>query len=51
MITNWLLKVSWEALLTPVTYLVVGKLKKAEGVDLYDMDTDFSPFGSDKQTA
>lgn len=44
MVTNWLLKVVWEALLTPVTYLVVGKLKKAEGVDLFDTDTDFSPF-------
>ena len=32
MITNWLLKVVWEAVLTPVTYLVVGKLKKAEGL-------------------
>ncbi|MEE4338344.1 queuosine precursor transporter [Erythrobacter sp.] len=48
MVTNWLLKVVWEALLTPVTYLVVGKLKKAEGVDLFDIDTDFSPFGSEK---
>lgn len=48
MITNWLLKVIWEAALTPVTYLVVGKLKKAEGVDLFDTDTDFSPFSSKK---
>ncbi len=45
MITNWLLKVVWEAVLTPVTYAVVGRLKKAEGIDLYDIDTDFSPFG------
>lgn len=44
MITNWLLKVMWEALLTPVTYVVVNRLKKAEGVDLFDTDTDFSPF-------
>ncbi|MEM6474962.1 MAG: queuosine precursor transporter [Pseudomonadota bacterium] len=49
MVTNWLLKVLWEALLTPVTYAVVGWLKKAEGVDLYDTDTDFSPF-STKET-
>jgi len=47
MVTNWLLKVLWEALLTPVTYLVVNKLKKAEGVDLYDTDTSFSPFSSE----
>lgn len=45
-VTNWALKVGWEAALTPVTYLVVNKLKKAEGVDLFDLDTDFSPFGS-----
>jgi queuosine precursor transporter len=47
MITNWALKVAWEAALTPVTYLVVNRLKKAEGVDLYDIETDFSPFGSE----
>ena len=51
MITNWLLKVAWEALLTPVTYLVVGRLKKAEGVDLFDTDTDFSPFSSREERA
>jgi queuosine precursor transporter len=44
MITNWLLKVVWEAVLTPVTYAVVGWLKQHEGVDLYDEGTDFSPF-------
>lgn len=47
-VTNWALKVGWEAALTPVTYLVVNKLKAAEGVDLYDLDTDFSPFASSK---
>ncbi|MBA4308489.1 MAG: hypothetical protein C0429_17310 [Sphingopyxis sp.] len=44
MITNWLLKVGWEVVLTPVTYIVVGWLKRKEGVDLFDEDTDFSPF-------
>jgi queuosine precursor transporter len=44
MITNWLLKVLWEALLTPVTYAVVGWLKRHEGVDLFDEGTDFTPF-------
>ncbi|QYJ06777.1 queuosine precursor transporter [Qipengyuania flava] len=47
-VTNWLLKVVWEAVLTPVTYLVVGKLKRAEGVEVFDTDTDFSPFASSK---
>ena len=46
MVTNWALKVVWEAVLTPVTYVVVNRLKAAEGVDLYDIGTDFSPFGS-----
>jgi uncharacterized integral membrane protein (TIGR00697 family) len=42
--TNWFLKVLWEAVLTPVTYGVVGWLKRHEGVDLFDDQTDFSPF-------
>jgi queuosine precursor transporter len=44
MVTNWLLKVLWEALLTPVTYGVVGWFKRNEGVDVFDSTTDFSPF-------
>jgi uncharacterized integral membrane protein (TIGR00697 family) len=44
MITNFALKVSWEVLLTPVTYAVVGWLKREEGVDVFDSDTNFSPF-------
>ena len=44
MVTNWLLKVLWEALLTPLTYAVVGWLKRREGVDVFDHGTDFSPF-------
>ena len=46
MVTNWALKVLWEAVLTPVTYIVVGKLKQAEGVEIFDTETDFSPFAS-----
>ncbi len=44
MVTNWGLKVLWEVLLTPVTYAVVGFLKRAEGVDVFDNATDFTPF-------
>jgi queuosine precursor transporter len=44
MFTNWVLKVLWEALLTPVTYGVVGALKRHEGVDVFDQGTDFTPF-------
>ena len=43
-ISQWLIKIAWEALLTPVTYLVVGFLKRREGVEVFDTDTDFSPF-------
>ncbi|MDM7956011.1 queuosine precursor transporter [Blastomonas sp.] len=46
MITNWLLKVTWEAVLTPVTYLAVGWLKRREGVDVFDTATDFTPFST-----
>ena len=42
--TQFALKVAWEALLTPVTYAVVGWLKRREGVDVYDRGTDFTPF-------
>lgn len=44
MVTNWGLKVLWEVVLTPVTYAVVGFLKKREGVDVFDEGTDFTPF-------
>jgi uncharacterized integral membrane protein (TIGR00697 family) len=44
MLSQFILKVSWEALLTPVTYVVVGWLKKREGVDVYDVGTEFTPF-------
>ena len=44
MLSNYLLQVGWEALLTPVTYRIVGFLKRAEGVDVYDVETDFTPF-------
>lgn len=44
MLTNFALKVAWEALLTPLTYGVVGFLKKAEQEDYYDTETNFTPF-------
>ena len=44
LITNWALKVGWEVVLTPVTYVVVGFLKRAEGVEVFDVGTDFTPF-------
>ena len=44
MIGNYFLKVLWEILATPVTYKIVGFLKRAERVDYYDRDTNFNPF-------
>jgi uncharacterized integral membrane protein (TIGR00697 family) len=41
---NWAFKVGVEAVMTPVTYLVVGWLKRAEHEDFFDTDTDFTPF-------
>lgn len=41
---NYTAKVLYEALATPITYAVVGFLKRAEQEDYYDYDTDFNPF-------
>jgi queuosine precursor transporter len=42
--SGYLFKVAYEALATPLTYLVVNALKRAEGIDIYDERTDFNPF-------
>lgn len=44
MLTNYLVKVLWEVIMTPVTYQVVHFLKKVEHEDYYDYNTDFTPF-------
>lgn len=44
MMSNYIIKVAWETIVTPVTYLVVGFLKRAEHEDYFDRDTDFTPF-------
>ncbi|MGZ8264447.1 MAG: VUT family protein, partial [Burkholderiales bacterium] len=44
MFMQFMLKVSVEILFTPVTYKIVGALKKAENEDYYDRDTNFTPF-------
>lgn len=43
-IAQYVLKTSWEVLMTPVTYRIVGFLKRAENEDYYDHATNFSPF-------
>ncbi len=47
LVTNYLLKVLWEVILTPVTYRVVAFFKAAEGIDVFDNRTNFSPFKTD----
>ena len=42
-LTQWLVKSGYEALATPLTYAVTGFLKREEGVDAFDRDTDFRP--------
>ena len=43
-VTGYALKVAYEVLATPVTYAVVGWLKRAEQSDVFDRDEDFNPF-------
>jgi uncharacterized integral membrane protein (TIGR00697 family) len=43
-VAQYILKTSWEIVMTPVTYKVVGFLKKAENEDYYDRGTNFNPF-------
>jgi queuosine precursor transporter len=42
-ITQWLVKSAYEALATPITYAVVNFLKRKEGIDVYDTNTNFNP--------
>jgi uncharacterized integral membrane protein (TIGR00697 family) len=44
MLTQYVLKSGWEIVMTPVTYRVVGFLKRTEHEDFYDRDTNFTPF-------
>lgn len=42
--TNYALQVAWEAVLVPATSRFVAMMKRAEGVDVFDRETDFTPF-------
>ena len=42
-LSQWLFKVAYETLATPLTYVVVNALKRAEHEDYFDVDTDFTP--------
>ena len=43
-VTGYFLKVGYEVVATPVTYLVVDWLKRAEHIDTFDTHTNFNPF-------
>jgi len=42
-VSQWVFKTVYEALATPITYAVVGFIKRREGVDVYDHDLTFNP--------
>ncbi len=44
-VTQWIAKTAYEAAATPLTYAVVGFLKRREGLDVSDTDTRFNPLG------
>ncbi|MBX9742765.1 MAG: queuosine precursor transporter [Chthoniobacterales bacterium] len=41
---QWIIKVSYEILVIPLTYLLTGYLKRLEQEDYYDNKTNFNPF-------
>ncbi len=43
-VAQWLVKSAYETLATPLTYAIVGFLKRTEREDYYDYQTDFNPF-------
>jgi uncharacterized integral membrane protein (TIGR00697 family) len=47
-VTQWLFKSAYEVIGTPLTYLIVGWLKRIEGVDHFDYHTDFNPVALQK---
>ncbi|MGB9594108.1 MAG: queuosine precursor transporter, partial [Anaerolineae bacterium] len=48
-VSNYLFKTGLEIVMTPVTYQIVGFLKRAENEDYYDYGTDFNPFRIDRE--
>ena len=42
-LTHWVVKTLYEVVATPLTYAIVAYLKKKEGIDTYDYDTNFNP--------
>lgn len=50
-LTQWAFKVLYEVAATPLTYLIVNRLKRAEGRDHFDTNTNFSPIVFTRQDA
>ena len=48
-LSGYIIKVVYETAMTPITYAIVNALKRKEGVDYFDYDTDFSPFATTKR--
>jgi len=42
-LSHWLVKTIYEVIATPFTYGIVSYLKRKEGIDVYDYETDFNP--------
>jgi uncharacterized integral membrane protein (TIGR00697 family) len=47
MLGHWLIKCIYEAMVTPLTYLLVNYLKRSENMDVYDRATNFNPLRAD----
>ena len=48
-VSNYIFKVGFEIAATPLTYLVVNRLKSAEGLDVYDEQISYNPFHFSEQ--
>jgi uncharacterized integral membrane protein (TIGR00697 family) len=47
-VSGYFAKVVYETVATPITYWIVTSLKRAEGIDVYDRDTNFNPFARNR---
>jgi uncharacterized integral membrane protein (TIGR00697 family) len=47
-VSGYFLKVIYETVATPITYWIVNSLKRAEGIDVYDRNTNFNPFARNR---
>jgi uncharacterized integral membrane protein (TIGR00697 family) len=50
-VSGYFAKVIYEFLAIPITYLIVNSLKRAEGIDVYDRNTNFNPFARNREQA